>query len=158
MLGAAGAATVLMAFGALVPSFMLLLVLWFLVGAAYSAALTPSGRLLRRSAHPEDRPAVFAAQFALSHACWLLTYPLVGWLGANAGFAVAFVVMAALGVIGVGAALWLWPRLDPEVMLHTHDDLDPNHPHIANTERTPTGYRHAHAYVIDAIHAAWPTR
>lgn len=47
-----------------------------LVGLGYSAVLTPSGRLLRRSAHAQDRPALFAAQFALSHACWLVTYPL----------------------------------------------------------------------------------
>ena len=46
---------------------------WLLVGLGYSAVLTPSGRLLRRSAHAQDRPALFAAQFALSHACWLVT-------------------------------------------------------------------------------------
>lgn len=51
----------------------------------YSAMLTPSGRLLRRSAHPEDRPAIFAAQFALSHACWLVAYPLAGLLMTLAG-------------------------------------------------------------------------
>lgn len=43
--------------------------------------LTPTGRLLRRSAEAGDRPALFAAQFVLSHACWLLTYPLAGRLG-----------------------------------------------------------------------------
>ena len=32
------------------------LALWFLMGAAYSAAQTPSGRLLRRSADPADLP------------------------------------------------------------------------------------------------------
>ena len=57
-----------------------LLSAWLLNGLGYSAVLTPSGRLLRRSAHSEDRPAVFAAQFALSHTCWLVTYPLSGWL------------------------------------------------------------------------------
>ncbi len=35
------------------------------------------------SGHPEDRPFLIAAQFALSHAGWLVTYPLAGWLGAN---------------------------------------------------------------------------
>ncbi len=38
-----------------------LLIAWALAGIGYSAALTPSGRLLRRSAHPGDRPALFAA-------------------------------------------------------------------------------------------------
>jgi hypothetical protein len=41
-------------------------------------AQTPSGRLLRRSSHTENRHALFAAQFSLLHACWLVTYPLVG--------------------------------------------------------------------------------
>lgn len=50
-----------------------LIAAWLIVGLGYSAVLTPSGRLLRRSAHPEDRPTLFAAQFALSHACWLVT-------------------------------------------------------------------------------------
>src|SRR5690606_34838344 len=36
---------------------------WAASGIFYSAILTPSGRLLRNSAHSEDRPAVFAAQF-----------------------------------------------------------------------------------------------
>ena len=37
-----------------------MLALWLVLGLGYSAAQTPSGRLLRRSAHAEDRPAVFA--------------------------------------------------------------------------------------------------
>lgn len=39
-----------------------------------------SGRVLGRLSAPEDRPALFAAQFALLHGCWLITYPLAGWL------------------------------------------------------------------------------
>ena len=54
---------------ALAPlSLPLLAVLWMATGFGYSATLTPSGRLLPRSADPEDRPAVFAAQFTLSRA------------------------------------------------------------------------------------------
>jgi MFS family permease len=62
----------------------MLLAAWLALGIGYSAAQTPTGRLLRRSATPGDRPAVFAAQFALSQVAWLLTYPLAGWLGAKA--------------------------------------------------------------------------
>jgi MFS family permease len=40
--------------GASVPGFRFLLPLWFVLGLGYSAAQTPSGRLLRRSSHPED--------------------------------------------------------------------------------------------------------
>ena len=66
------------ALGPLVGSLTALMALWLVIGFGYSLAQTPTGRLLRRSAQPEDRPAIFAAQFALSHACWLLTYPLAG--------------------------------------------------------------------------------
>src|SRR5215210_3593664 len=37
-----------------------LLITWTLLGLAYSAVMTPTGRLLRRSAQPPDRPAIFA--------------------------------------------------------------------------------------------------
>ena len=54
--------------GPLAGSLGPLMVLWAVIGFGYSLAQTPTGRLLRRSAQPEDRPAIFAAQFALSHA------------------------------------------------------------------------------------------
>ncbi|TIU03891.1 MAG: MFS transporter, partial [Mesorhizobium sp.] len=40
-------------FGVAVPSYQGLLPLWFALGLGYSAAQTPSGRLLRRSSQPE---------------------------------------------------------------------------------------------------------
>ena len=67
--------------GTFVSSYPALILLWLVLGAGYSLAQTPSGRILRRSSSAQDRPALFAAQFALSHACWLITYPLAGWLG-----------------------------------------------------------------------------
>lgn len=60
---------------------VVLLGVWTLLGAACSLVLTPSGRLLARSAHKEDRPAIYAAYFALSHTGWLFAYPLAGWFG-----------------------------------------------------------------------------
>jgi MFS family permease len=129
-----------------------LLPLWFLLGLGNGMALTPSGRLLRRSAHPGDRPALFAAQFALSHACWLLTYPLAGWLGAGAGTGIAFIVLAVLTALGVVLAAVAWPRDDSEEVEHGHYDLSPDHPHVAGAR----GRRHRHAYVIDDLHHAWP--
>lgn len=80
-----------------------------LAGALYSAILTPSGRLIRRSAGAEDRPALFAAQFALSHACWLVTYPLAGWAGQALGLGAALVLLAALGACALVVALRVWP-------------------------------------------------
>lgn len=140
------------AVAALLPTFLWLLPLWFVLGAGYSLALTPSGRLLRRSAHAEDRPAVFAAQFALSHACWLVTYPLAGWAGARLGLPVAALFLAAIAGIGILAALRLWPS-EAEVLPHAHPELPPDHSHLAEHGQ---GGTHVHAVVIDALHPRWP--
>ncbi|MCT8972540.1 MFS transporter [Microbaculum marinisediminis] len=131
-----------------------LLVVWALAGLAYSAVLTPTGRLLRRSAQPADRPAVFAAQFALSHACWLVTYPIAGWLGVIAGAPVTLTVLGVLTLLGAGLSVVLWPAHDPDEIEHTHAELDPDHPHLR--EYQGSGRRHAHPYVIDDLHTSWP--
>lgn len=86
-----------------------LLLIWFRLGIGYSGAQTPSGRLLRRSSHLEDRPALFAAQFALSHACWLITCPLAGWLGAAIGLGETALVLSFIAVTGLADSLYLWP-------------------------------------------------
>ncbi|MDA1153389.1 MAG: MFS transporter [Proteobacteria bacterium] len=125
---------------------------WLLVGLGYSAVLTPSGRLLRRSAHAEDRPALFAAQFALSHACWLLTYPLSGWLMTQFGLIVALAVLAVLAGAGIVAALRFWPVEDLGTLEHTHDNLPPDHPHLQGT-RT-----HTHSFVVDENHPRWSSQ
>lgn len=142
--------------GIAVPSYALLLPLWFALGLGYSLVQTPTGRLLRRSSQPEDRPALFAAQFALSHACWLITYPAAGWLGATAGLPFTF---AALGSTAVGATLIatrLWPAHDPEEIEHIHETLDANHPHLASAAPVGHGHRHSHPFVIDKHHPEWP--
>jgi H+ antiporter protein len=128
-----------------------LLGLWFLLGAGYSLVQTPSGRLIRRSAREEDRPALFAAQFALSHACWLLTYPLAGWLGAASGTGASFVALAVIGSVAWLAAMRLWPAQESEQLAHEHPELASDHPHLATD-----GQQHAHPYVIDDTHRHWP--
>jgi MFS family permease len=145
--------------GLLVQGWAQLLPLWALLGLGNGLVLTPTGRLLRRSAQAGDRPALFAAQFALSHACWLLTYPLAGWLGGAAGIGATFAVMAVLAGVGALAAALLWPRHDPEEIEHDHDALPPGHPHLASVA-VPAGsgrWRHRHAFVIDREHPKWPS-
>jgi len=135
-----------------------LLATWFVAGLGYSAVLTPSGRLLRRSSHQRDRPALFAAQFALSHACWLLTYPLAGWLGAETGMTTALLVLGGLAALGIAAAFLLWPANDPDTIEHVHDDLPLDHPHVRGAAKVGRGVRHVHAFVIDDYHRHWPER
>lgn len=132
----------------------ILLAGWFVLGIAYSASVTPSGRLLRRSANAEDRPAVFAAQFALSHGCWLIAYPLAGQIGANFGQAAAFGALAFLAGIGVAAALVLWPADEASAFPHRHDGLPDDHPHIRDGHSADT--EELHDFVIDDLHPNWP--
>lgn len=153
MLGGAA----LLAFGTLaaaaLSSYQWLLALWFILGLGYSMSQTPSGRLLRRSANAEDRPALFAAQFALSHACWLIAYPLAGWAGSALGLPLTAAILAVLAAAAVAIAFSVWPARDPEAIEHTHHDLPPDHPHLSGAGN---GRNHVHAYVIDDLHKAWP--
>lgn len=86
-----------------------LLVLWAVLGIGTSMISTPSPRLLRRLATDATRSYLFTAQFSLSHACFLLTYPVAGWVGAQAGQSVAALCLAGLAAGGTIAALVLWP-------------------------------------------------
>jgi predicted MFS family arabinose efflux permease len=126
--------------------------LWALSGGLYSTIVTPSGRLLRRSAHASDRPAVFTAHFALSHASWLVTYPLAGWSGAHFGLPMSLLIMGGLALGATFAGLWLW-RSDPEEILHEHINLPDAHPHLI----AYGGRKHSHIVVIDDEHHVWPT-
>jgi hypothetical protein len=134
----------------------LIVAAWALIGAGYAAILTPGGRLLKRSGNAEDRPALFAAQFSLSHACWLLMYPLAGWLGTLASPAWGAAVMAVMVIMSVVASFLLWPSHDPEVLTHHHDNLPLDHSHLTSGD-VASGRVHAHPYVIDDKHPHWPS-
>jgi H+ antiporter protein len=123
---------------------------WFMIGLGYSTVLTPSGRLLKRSAHAEDRPAVYAAQFALSHACWLLAYPFAGWLITAFGPTMALAALAVLAATGMAGGVILWPRTEAKALDHTHNDLPADPPQVLG------GRSHSHPIVIDDYHPNWP--
>jgi MFS family permease len=151
MLSGAALMIVAVALVPLVTTLLGLAALWFVAGFGFSLTQTPIGRIITRSAHDADRPALFAAQFALSHACWLVTYPLAGWLGATLGLASVALVLAALGGLALALTWRLWPASDPETLSHSHSDLQPDHPHLAQN-----GAPHSHAFVIDELHRTWP--
>lgn len=102
--------------GSLVPGLRLLLPLWFAIGAGCALAQTPYGFLIRRTiAAPEEKPPLYAAQFALSHLCLLLAYPLAGRLGAAAGMRMTFAVLGTTAAVAGLAAQRLWPPEDDVV-------------------------------------------
>ena len=162
-----------LAVGTVGPNFVGLLALWIAIGLGSSLVQTPVGRLLRASCHSADRPALFSAHFALSHACWLLTYPLAGWLALRWGMSPAFAVLTGLMVAAVWAAWRAWPATKSDELEHIHKAFDHTHLHLHDEHhqhqhegwegpephRHPHGHepvRHRHAFLIDIHHPRWP--
>lgn len=155
------------------PDLSTLLMIWFLLGAGSSLVQTPAGRLLRRSAREGDRPAIYAAHFALSHGCWLLGYPLAGWTGSSLGLPVAFVILAFVTLAATAAGAAVWPKRDPLELEHRHEAVTHEHLHVHDEHHQhehegwegPEPHRHAHrhtpqrhrhVFVIDSHHPHWP--
>jgi hypothetical protein len=107
-----------------------------------------TGWSLRRSSTAEDRPALFAAQFALSHSCWLVTYPLAGWVGAAWGTQASFIALTVVATLSLVTAVLIW-RPEHEVYAQVHSHKDPE----TNNEST-----HEHDFVIDDEHPSWPKK
>jgi hypothetical protein len=162
-----------MAAGMLMPAASGLLAIWFLIGVGSSLVQTPGGRLLRRSVHDQDRPALFAAQCALSHACWLVTYLVAGVVGNAIGLLWTFGLLGLLVVASSVLATRIWPSHDPEVLEHQHAPLrhehlqvhDEHHRHEHEGWEGPEPHRHPHRhrklrhrhrFVIDLHHGQWP--
>ena len=170
---AGGLMAAALAIGSVMPGFAAVSAVWFCIGAGYSSVLVLAGRLLQRSAAKEDRPAYFAAQFALSHACWLVTYPLAGWLGSEFGLQFAFFALCVLVVASTAVAYFVWPADDLRVLEHDHPAFDHAHMHVHDEHHQhdhegwegpePHSHphhhkamRHRHDFVIDLHHQKWP--
>ncbi len=136
------------------PGWTAVIPAWTLLGMAYAGLVTPGGRLLRRSAESADLPFLFAAQFSLSHVCWLIAYPLGGWVGARYGLHVALAALGILATLGLVAAWRRWPAHDPEEIAHKHEHLAEDDPHLL-AHRDVDG-THRHRFVIDQLHTRWP--
>lgn len=168
---------VLMGFGLLAiysrPVFAWILPIWCLIGMGWSLVQTPAGRVVNRSSSAADRPAYFSAQFALSHGCWLLAYPIAGQLGARIGIETAALIFGGAVLLFTIIAARAWPSADAVVLEHTHETESHQHEHVHDehhrhdhdgTEaREPHSHahghepaRHSHPFVIDDHHAHWP--
>jgi MFS family permease len=173
MLAGGAVMTIGMAAGMLMPSLAGLLAIWFVIGVGSSLVQTPGGRLLRRSAHEEDRPALFSAQFALSHACWLVTYLIAGVVGNAIGLCGTFGLLGVLVIASSVLAMRLWPAADLAELEHDHPVFEHQHLHVHDEHhqhehagwegpephRHPHRHgrvRHRHRFVIDLHHRHWP--
>ncbi len=155
------------------PGLMSMLPIWFVVGLGWSLVQTPAGRLVNRSAASGDRAAYFSAQFALSHAAWLIAYPLAGQLGVRFGIEITALFMGAAILLFTVLAALVWPKEDAAELSHVHDPIDhghlhthgPHHQHEHLGDEDPEPHRHshrhkkvihAHTFVIDEHHMHWP--
>ncbi len=100
-IGAAGLGVTAVVLVSGTADWTVLAVLWTTLGAATSMINTPAGRLLRRNAGA-DRAGVFTAQFSLSHAGFLITYPVAGWVGATVDQGAAATILA---IVATSAAI-----------------------------------------------------
>jgi hypothetical protein len=74
---------------------------------------------------------VFTAQFSLSHACYILTYPLAGWIGAAAGLGWAALTLTVVAAVGSTLAFLSWPGPRGETPAGLHARYRRNHPPTA---------------------------
>lgn len=174
MLGGSGLLALGLMTLALEPDYAALLAIWFWLGAGGCLVQTPVGRLLVRSSAEADRGAYFSAQFALSHACWLIAYPVAGKLGAWLSIPTAGLLLG-LAALGFTLVAWaLWPGEDATVLehhhaavrhQHLHSHPDSHHDHVHEGWEGPQPHSHphphqaldhAHPFVIDEHHQNWP--
>lgn len=89
------------------PPLLLFGALWILNGAGQALVAIPSSTLVASHTAAGERGRAFAAQFAITHAFWLLTYPLVGHLAESLGPSKTFLTcgLGCLGITGVAIAI-----------------------------------------------------
>ena len=58
----------------------------------------------------KDRTVIFGAQFSLSHACWLIAYPLIGYLLVFFGLKASFMIIFSIVLVATLTAWFLWYR------------------------------------------------
>lgn len=103
--------------GAFMPSLSVFAVLWFLNGAGQALIAIPSSTLLAEHTHEEERGRAYAAHFALTHACWLVTYPAIGHAAAQFGTPLTFTVAGAVCLLVTALAFFTGRGAEG---VHTH--------------------------------------
>lgn len=105
--------------GVFVPPLFVFGLLWMLNGAGQALIAIPSSTLLAEHTREEERGRAYAAHFALTHACWLLTYPAVGHAAARWGAPATFTVAGIVCLLITLAAKVVGRRPSGA---HSHDD------------------------------------
>jgi MFS transporter, NRE family, putaive nickel resistance protein len=106
--------------GVLVPPLFVFGLLWFLNGAGQALIAIPSSTLLAEHTVEEERGRAYAAHFALTHACWLITYPAVGHAATKWGAPLTY-TGAGVACLLITAAAKIFSQGVPGTHTHTHD-------------------------------------
>lgn len=155
------------------PTYAEVLAIWFVIGIGWSTVQTPAGRVVNRSSSVADRPAYFSAQFALTHACWMIAYLVAGHLGVLLGIETTALLLGLAVALFTISGTVIWPHHDSLTLEHHHAQLkhqhlhthDEHHDHLEHKEDVPishshehqhTDFTHSHVFVIDDHHPEWP--
>jgi len=93
------------------PSLIIFGFLWMLNGAGQALIAIPSSTLLAEHTQEDERGRAYAAHFALTHACWLITYPAIGHAAARWGAPVTFTaagivcLLVTAGAVALGSGV-----------------------------------------------------
>lgn len=93
--------------GILVPPIFIFALLWLLNGAGQALIAIPSSTLLAEHTDESERGKAYAAHFALTHACWLITYPAIGYAASIFGTPATFTIAGVVCLMITGIAFVL---------------------------------------------------
>jgi NRE family putative nickel resistance protein-like MFS transporter len=103
------------------PPLVLFSLLWFFNGAGQALIAIPSSTLLAEHTVAEERGRAYAAHFALTHLCWLASYPAIGHASAKWGSPSTFTIAGVVCLLVTAIALFMgYGKREA----HIHEPLD----------------------------------
>ena len=103
------------------PPLVLFSLLWFFNGAGQALIAIPSSTLLAEHTVAEERGRAYAAHFALTHLCWLASYPAIGHASAKWGSPATFTIAGVVCLLVTAIALFMgYGKREA----HIHEPLD----------------------------------
>lgn len=103
------------------PPLLLFSLLWMFNGAGQALIAIPSSTLLAEHTVEQERGRAYAAHFALTHLCWLVSYPAIGHASAKWGSPSTFTGAGVVCLLVTAIALFMgYGKREA----HTHKALD----------------------------------
>lgn len=94
--------------------FVVLVLLWFLIGAGVTLVQTPAAAIIRRSAGEHGLLTLYGAGWSVQSLILVFGFALAGWLAAQSGASTAFLVLAALSAGATTIAWRVWRTGGPD--------------------------------------------